>query len=145
MRPDTGQAPRELLDPWNDAAHIAARLGGPTNRLIVVIGAESWCEKCRNLKPHFETLARQAPGSDIMLWFDLEEHQEFLGSYIPESLPEVLIYNNMRLIARSSLQDGNEETLRAALQAMPPDKTATEDPSIAQRLAQQDWAGNRDR
>ncbi|MDR2093085.1 MAG: thioredoxin family protein [Azoarcus sp.] len=128
------------LDPWNDAALIADRLESPTNRLIVVIGAESWCEKCRNLKPHFEELARQAPAQDIMLWFDLETHQEFLGSYIPESLPEVLIYRNTCLAARSLLPDGKRESLLAALRMACPDRAETNDPGIARRLAREDWA-----
>ncbi|MDR0702914.1 MAG: thioredoxin family protein [Azoarcus sp.] len=129
-----------LFDPWNDAAFIAGKLRSPANRLIVIIGAESWCEKCRNLKPHFEELARQAPAQDIMLWFDLEEHQEFLGQYIPESLPEMLIYRNTHLAARSLLPDGNRESLLAALQTTCLDQAGENDPGIARRLAREDWA-----
>lgn len=131
---------RELLDPWDDAAHIAARIGMPGNRLVVVIGAESWCEKCRHLKSAFEEVARRAPVSDTMLWFDMEEHQEFLGQYLPESLPEVLIYKGTRLVSRSLLADGDGAALLAFLWANPPDRVMTEDPGIAQRLARKDWA-----
>jgi thiol-disulfide isomerase/thioredoxin len=132
----------ELLDPWNDAAFIAGKLGVPYNRLTVVIGAESWCEKCRKLKPHFDALARQAPATELMLWLDLEEHQEFLGDYVPESLPEFLLYRDMQLILHRLLADGSEEALYAALQAAP-EKPAIADPGIARRLAQRDWAGYR--
>ena len=130
---------REPLDPWNDAAYIAAKLGAASTGLIVVIGAESWCEKCRTLKPHFDALARQAPDSELMLWFDLEEHQEFLGDYLPESLPEVLIYRNTRLISRSQLADGEEASLLAALEARQQADSVHKAPGIVQRLMQKDW------
>jgi thioredoxin-like negative regulator of GroEL len=131
---------RELLDPWTDAAFIANKLDSARSRLIAIIGAEAWCEKCRSLKPHVETLAQQAADRDIVLWFDLEEHQEFLGTYIPESLPEVLVYQRGQLVSRSLLPDGTENSLLIALQRMPPNETGHEDPGIAQRLMQQDWA-----
>jgi thiol-disulfide isomerase/thioredoxin len=140
MTLDVRPPAREPLDPWDDAAWIAGKLGSPFNRLIVVIGAESWCEKCRALKPHFEQLARQSPDRDILLWLDLEEHQEFLGAYIPVSLPEVLIYKEMKLIARSLLSDGSEATLRTVLQTLPAGNATAEDPDLARRLARQDWA-----
>jgi len=130
---------RELLDPWNDAARIAAMLG-TGKRLIVLIGAESWCEKCRKLKPHFEAVARNASPDDLMLWFDLEEHQEFLGSYIPESLPELLMYRGRRLIARAVLPNGEFESLRNALNMGEMDVTGGEDPEISWRLMFADWA-----
>jgi thiol-disulfide isomerase/thioredoxin len=127
-----------MLDPWNDAAYIAAKLDEASTYLIAVIGAEGWCEKCRDLKPHFEIWAQKVPETTLMLWLDLEEHHEFLGDYIPESLPEVLIYSSTALVSRSLLPDGSEESLLAALQARQLEDGA-EDPGIARRLVQQDW------
>jgi thiol-disulfide isomerase/thioredoxin len=131
---------RELLDPWDDAARIADRIAAPGSRLIVVIGAESWCGKCRSLKPVFEKLARRAQDSNLMIWFDVKEHQEFLGSYLPESLPEALVYEGLRLVSRSLLLDGDEASLLAALRTDLPDCAEAEDPGIARRLARKDWA-----
>jgi len=133
---------RQPLDPWDDASLIAERILAPGGRLIVVIGAEAWCEKCRKLRPHFDELARLARDPDTILWLDLEEHQEFLGQYIPESLPEVLIYSNKRLVSRSLLPDGERESLIEALRKRPARsfENIGEDPGIAQRLTQQDWA-----
>jgi thiol-disulfide isomerase/thioredoxin len=130
----------ELLDPWDDAARISARIGMPGSRLVAVIGAESWCEKCRNLKPALEEVARHAPASDVILWLDVEDHQEFLGQYLPESLPEVLIYEGTRLTSRSLLSNGDGAVLLALLWADLPKLAVTEDPGIAQRLVQKDWA-----
>jgi len=125
-----------LLDPFDDAAAIATRLYSARTVLIVVIGAEQWCEKCRKLKPEFEKLAAVSE-TDVMLWFDLEEHQEFLGGYIPESLPEVLIYRNMQLISRSLLPDGKATSLLTAMREIT--DPAGEDPGIARRLVREDW------
>lgn len=136
------------LDPWQDAATLAGRIASPFNRLIVVLGAEAWCARCRALKPVFMQIAEQAPERDIMLWLDIETHTDFIGDYLPESLPELLIYQGSRLMHHSVLigkayreieLDINADALRLLL-AAPPPKTLGADPGIAQRLVQQDWA-----
>lgn len=126
------------LDPWQDAATIARRIASPRNRLIVVLGAEAWCARCRALKPVFMQIAEQAPERDIMLWLDIETHADLIGDYLPESLPELLIYQGGALVHHGIL-DAEPDTLRGALVA-PPATTRRPGPDIAQRLARHDWA-----
>ncbi len=81
------------LDPWHDAATIAMQLQSTSARLVLVIGAESWCETCRTLGPIFDSLAQKnSEHGDTWLWLDMEEHAEFLDNFIPDSLPLVLSY-----------------------------------------------------
>lgn len=137
----------DLLDPWDDAARIAARLASPTNRLIVVIGAEAWCDKCREFKPHFDAVAANAPAHDLMLWLDLEDHQEFLGDYIPEDLPELLMYRQDTLLLRSAVPGMSQAAFKQALKAEPKQAAfvpRNEDPGIAKRLLEPNWAKNTD-
>ncbi|NMG72729.1 thioredoxin domain-containing protein [Parazoarcus communis] len=126
------------LDPWNDAALIAGRLGSPYNRLIVVLSAEAWCEKCRQLRPHFDAIALDAHERELMLWLDIEDHLPFIGDYLPASLPELLIYRSTTLEYRQVIES-NLNALDAALSA-PPMADPGPDPGIANRLALQDWA-----
>lgn len=130
--------PRAPLDPWTDVALIAGRLGSPYNRLIVVLAAEAWCDKCRRLRPRFDALAAGAPERELMLWLDIEDHLDFIGDYLPESLPELLIYRGMQLVHRQILEP-TPGALEAAL-AAPPMPDPGPDPGIAARLAQRDWA-----
>lgn len=130
----------DVLDPWDDAAEIAKRLHRPGSTLVVLIGAEAWCEKCRNLRPHFEHLRSQLSAHVVALWMDLEDHSEFLGDYIPESLPEICIYQRGMLVSKQSL-DGTEQSLRHALSAVPEQNLPVgNDPGVFERLTQQDWA-----
>lgn len=97
--------PDALLDPWDDAATIARRLeeGG---RLIIVIGAEEWCTSCRALKPVFQSVANDETNDrDVPLWLDLEEHAEFLGGFVPPSLPFLLVYQRGVLTHGLVVQD----------------------------------------
>lgn len=94
------------LDPWDDAAEIATRLHRPGSVLMVLIGAEAWCQKCRDLRPHFDALRTQLPANVVALWMDLEEHAEFLGEYVPESLPELCIYRSRKL-SQKTILDGS--------------------------------------
>lgn len=129
-----------LLDPWSDAVTISNILAKATSTLLVVIGAEAWCEKCRLLKPAFDELARQAPPHKVMLWLDLEDHAEFLGDYIPDSLPELCIYQRGSLLKKVQL-DGNEQSLHEALAATHDAKSLVgDDPEILARLMRHDWA-----
>jgi hypothetical protein len=138
------------LDPWSDAASLAQRLSQPHAALYIVLGAEQWCEKCRILRPYFEAHVAQAPSQETWLWLDLEEHAEFLGSYLPESLPQLLAYRGSQL----QLSQVIEPTGAALIQALaqleslePPGRAgrkaagkAQADPGLRARLLQQDWA-----
>lgn len=128
------------LDPWDDASEIARRLRGPGSVLLVLIGAEAWCDKCRNLRPHFENMQADLPPHFVALWLDLENHAEFLGDYIPESLPEFCVYRSGQLV-KKVLLDGSRESLQQVLQT--PISLALDglgDPGIYARLVQEDWA-----
>jgi thiol-disulfide isomerase/thioredoxin len=85
---------RPMLDPWEDASHIAEVLNQNGAELIIALGAEQWCEKCAVLRPKFEQLAAQAAAHRLCLWFDLEDHAEFIGSFIPEDLPLMVRWQN---------------------------------------------------
>lgn len=138
----------DLLDPWDDAALIAARLASPHRRLIVVVGAEAWCQKCRELKTHFEAVASKASSLDLLLWLDLEGHQEFLGDYIPEDLPEFLIYRQSQLLFRRTPEETDQQAITRLLSAesekldWPPMEDA---PGIIKRLVEPNWAKNIDK
>lgn len=126
-----------LYDPWDDASLLAARGRSPLNRLVVVLGAEAWCSKCRDFKPVFEQAARHAPSKDLWIWLDLEEHADFLGSYLPEDLPELLIYRNTELVQRAVLEDVHQ--FQALLTAPEQHFPAETVPEIANLLMQRDW------
>jgi len=129
---------KPLLDPWDDAASISARLESPATRLIVVIGAEAWCEKCRTLRPAFDALARRAKASDLHLWLDLEEHAEFIGDYVPDDLPELLIYQGGRLRGQTVVRDAFDR-LAQWIASCPAPLTAMQCP-VLERLTAKDWA-----
>lgn len=86
-----------VLDPWLDAATIAANLQQRSSGLVVLLGAESWCAKCRDLRPVFEAAAARASGG-AWLWLDLEEHGEFVGDFIPDDMPLLLVYSEAKLV-----------------------------------------------
>ena len=134
-----------LLDPWNDAALIAKRLSLPGSRLIVIIGAEQWCDKCRQLKPAFEALASQLNDNNVLLWLDIEDHQEFMGSYMPEDLPELHIYDQGKLVHCQVIQALGLHEVQALLK-IPVSKLRplSTGPGITQRLMQADWANPAD-
>lgn len=125
------------LDPWRDAETIAYRLGRTGSRLVVVLGAEAWCQKCRDLRPAFDRLAAQSHEADLWLWLDLEDHAEFLGEHIPEDLPMLLVYSGATLSTQRRV-DSPEDLLRWDR----PDGAGVKpiDPGIRDRLLQQDWA-----
>lgn len=85
------------LDPWTDAQRLAERLSQSGARLVVVLGAQAWCRKCRDYYPQFEADAAQAPASESHVWLDLEEHVEFIGAFIPDDLPLRLRYEQGQL------------------------------------------------
>ncbi len=93
------------LDPWTDAQALAQRLRVPGAELLVALGAEAWCDKCKTLRPLFEQLcAAQAPAQVTWLWLDLEEHAEFLGDFVPEDLPLLLRWRAGQLIQAAVLE-----------------------------------------
>ena len=120
------------LDPWLDAQRLAERLGQPGARLVVVLGAPAWCQKCRDYYPEFEARAAQAPAHESHVWLDLEEHLEFIGRFIPDDLPLRLVYEEGRLQAATVVgPDGQHEPV-------PPSQL--HEPGIHARLCRVDWA-----
>lgn len=127
-----------FLDPWNDAQKIEQRLRQPNAKLIVVVGAEAWCEKCRQFRPVVEQRADQAIERETWLWLDLEEHAEFLQGYLPEDLPQLLIYEAQKLTHQQTVLPTAAD-LEAALSAPLANKPAS-DPGILATLTRRDWA-----
>ncbi|MFI8614543.1 hypothetical protein ACIGHN_03455 [Acidovorax sp. NPDC077693] len=80
------------LDPWSNAQILAQRLAQPEAKLVLVIGALAWCQKCREYLPIFEDEALHASPNQSYVWLDVEEHAAFLGLYIPHDLPLRLEY-----------------------------------------------------
>lgn len=126
------------LDPWTHAREIATRLGHPSARLVVVLGAESWCEKCRALRPIFDEWSAQAGPHEVRLWLDLEDHAEFIGAYLPPTLPMLFAYEGRRLTHAQAL----EPRIATIDSALVGEKVSSDffDPGILERLLQADWA-----
>jgi thioredoxin-like negative regulator of GroEL len=131
------------LDPWNDASLLADRLSQKDAALFVIVGAEQWCEKCRDLRPHFDAYMAQADSQDIWLWLDLEDHTDFMGDYMPDSLPMLIAYKGSKLVASQVLEvtpnvlsEAVSQINSASLIA----QVALPEPGIRSRLLQQDWA-----
>ncbi|GGC13573.1 thioredoxin [Pseudoduganella buxea] len=131
----------EQLDPWHDASRLAARLAGDDALLILAIGAEQWCARCRALRPAFDAIAAAAPDSETWLWLDIEDHTEFIGDYFPENLPVLLAYRGERVLLHRLIDDraGPLDELLAAARAWPA-ADGSADPGIRRRLLVADWA-----
>ncbi len=131
-----------LLDPWRDAARIADRLKRGEGKLVVFLGAESWCHKCLEIKPSVERLATgQGSADTTWLWLDLEDHAELLDDFIPDDLPWLVMYQRGRLSRSHHVpipQDG--QTLEQVLNAVVGPAIDSADPGIRQRLLLADWA-----
>lgn len=123
----------EQLDPWDDASAIADRLARPETNLYVVIGAESWCSKCRALRPQFDELAQRAGHGELWLWLDLEEHVDFIGEYVPDDLPMLVFYRGERFIGCIPV---GASFIAVAAQ---PRTNGQPDPGIRARLLAADW------
>lgn len=134
MPDDTANSP--WIDPWQDAARLAARLQHAGSVCRIVLGALQWCETCRRLYPQLRTLAQQQTDA-CWLWLDLEDHQEFVGDYLPPDLPWLLQYVDCQLQYSGPLQ----HRLQAA-DWSGEIRTASQDPGILARLLQQDWASS---
>ena len=129
-----------LLDPWDDAATLAQKLQQTGTRLVVVLGAQLWCQRCRDIRPLFEHYALRSKLSNVVyLWLDLETHIEFVGDYIPDDLPEVWAYQQGKVIHRGVLRL-QEQQLVIEPAAMPAPGQAT--PALWDTLAQNNWASS---
>lgn len=127
-----------MFDPWTDARLIAERQQLPGARLVVILGAEAWCEKCRSLRPHIEAQAASAPGSDTWIWLDLEDHAEFLGEYMPEDLPQLIVYEGAAMTTCQILEAGSVSVADIVRrQLITPSNKA--DPGIRNNLLREDW------
>ena len=98
-------AARRTLDPWADASFISQHLRQPGAELLVVLGAEAWCPKCKRLRPAFEQMCQVLPAHILWLWLDLEDHAEFLGNFIPPNLPLLLRWRAGQCVQAAVLQD----------------------------------------
>ncbi|MCY0915472.1 thioredoxin family protein [Massilia sp. H27-R4] len=128
------------LDPWSDAAEIAGRLASPSARLVLMLGAEDWCETCRIFRPVFDSIAHQRAGQqETWLWLDLEEHGEFLGDYIPDSLPLLVVYQGAQLTHAVIARQVNATALEELL-AQPSRIEHSALPDFRGRLMSSDWA-----
>lgn len=129
------------LDPWRDASRIAARLAQAHTLLVLVVGAEQWCWRCRALRPVFDQLAALASEHEVWLWLDLEEHTEFIGDFYPDNLPVLLTYRGEQL---TSLQPMIESCpaidllVASARHATTP--CTVPEPGIRERLLLENWA-----
>ena len=131
------------LDPWNDAGLIAERLSKYSAALFVIVGAEQWCEKCRDLRPHFDSYMAQADSQATWLWLDLEDHAEFIGDFMPESLPMLIAYKGNQLVAFQILAVSPtvfDEAIAQCKNKAAGSELSRKDPGIRARLLQQDWA-----
>jgi hypothetical protein len=127
-----------LLDPWDDAHELTRQLKRPGARLILAIGAESWCKKCKIFHPLFETRARQANRDETWIWLDMEEHAEFIGAYLPSDLPMLICYENSILVSMQSITLNAEALEHALIHSVI--EANQQDPGIFIRLTQENWA-----
>ena len=128
-----------LFDPWDDAAQLVQRLNQSDSKLFLVIGAEAWCYKCRELRPAFEELAQESRGNDVHLWLDMQEHAQFIDPYLPDDLPMLFIYQNGALKAQKTLALSSE-SLDEQIAAAVNHAVLTSDPGIYQKITDADWA-----
>ena len=128
------------LDPWDDADVLAQRLQYPDALLFILIGAEQWCARCRDMRPYFDALTAEAQRDETWLRFDLEEHAEFLGDYLPDDLPVLVAYRGKELVSCAVVVSRAALDQAVALARL---SSATElaDPGIRARLLMHDWAG----
>ena len=133
-----------LLDPWDDAAKIANTLTQPSSALVIALGDE-WCHLCTDFKPHFYAAAK-SDNTNVWLWYNLEEHEELLGDFYPETLPLVWVYQGPQLTrygtpAIPEPTDSMKQTAADFIQAVPI-MTSAPKPEVHLRrfLLQENWA-----
>ena len=128
-----------ILDPWDDAAELSRRLILPGSQLLLVIGAEAWCARCRVLRPEFDALAQNTEDERICLWLDVEDHAVFLDTYLPDDLPELLVYRDGCCTYRGAVS-GHLGALSALIADVCDSSGSADDPGIFGRLLAVDWA-----
>lgn len=111
---EASAAATRALDPWADASFISGHLRQPDAELLVVLGAEAWCPKCKRLRPAFEQMCQALPAHILWLWLDLEDHAEFLGNFIPPNLPLLLRWRAGQCVQAAVLQDIDPVAVDAA-------------------------------
>jgi len=131
-----------LLDPWDNAAEIAHLLNQPNTALVIGLGAE-WCQLCTDFKPHFLHLA--ATEKNILwLWYNLEEHEELLGDFYPETLPLVWVYQGSKLIRYGAPTESNNYSKLGIIDFIQSIPIASEKANTAQDIRQillnKNWA-----
>lgn len=133
-----------ILDPWRDASTIATRLQQAGAELHVIIGAESWCAKCAQLRPQWEAYVQGLPSDDrsVWLWLNLEMHAEFFPGFIPDDLPLYVIYREGELVSMSVVRSISQDAITTQAYA-PHDSPAVAPPSIYQALTQDNWSSEK--
>ncbi len=86
-----------LLDAWDDFAKITSTLSDSSQSIVICLGA-SWCHKCEPVKKTIFQLSEVTPSNTHWLWLDLEDHCEFLGTFFPETIPLVWVYQGSHLV-----------------------------------------------
>lgn len=129
-----------VLDPWRDARDIAALLSKEDALLVVILGAEQWCARCRALRPMFDALAAQRQANEVWLWLDMEDHADFIGDDLPDNLPVLMAYQGNRLVLSEVLatEAASIQALVDGARSAPP--AGLSDPGIRARLLVADWA-----
>ncbi|RZI57109.1 MAG: hypothetical protein EOP37_21730 [Rubrivivax sp.] len=120
------------FDPWNDAEKLGRQLAQTDSELLVVIGAEGWCEKCRRLRPAFEAMCHTSmPAHVAWFWLDLEDHHEFLGEFVPPDLPLLLRWRQGVCVQAAIVEGidlGAPQAERVKLQSLVIQGTQVRDP-----------------
>ena len=93
------------LNLWDNAEYICTVLKNPLSKLIIIIGASEWCNKCAIVEREFHSISKNFPKETIALWLDVEDHSSFTNNYSPENLPEIFIYKNKKLVHRDYLNN----------------------------------------
>lgn len=57
---------------------------------IIVLGAESWCQPCRNFAPVFARAAAQHDGDIKFFKVDIDDNPELAEKYGVQSVPTVI-------------------------------------------------------
>jgi thioredoxin-like negative regulator of GroEL len=131
-----------ILDPWENAAEIAQLLNQPNTALVIGLGAE-WCQLCTDFKPYFFHLS-ETEKNILWLWYNLEEHEELLGNFYPETLPLVWIYQGSKLIRYgrpAELNSSSASVIIDFIQSIPiANETANTSNNIRQYLLEKNWA-----
>ncbi|MBO9688285.1 MAG: thioredoxin [Mitsuaria chitosanitabida] len=120
------------FDPWNDARSLARHLAQPEAELLVVLGAEAWCQKCLRLRPLFDALCSNSmPAHVAWMWLDLEDHAEFLDGFIPPDLPLLLRWRQGHCVQAAIVEDvvpGASPADRVRLRPLALDESGMVDP-----------------